>query len=193
MHSPLLLLWGLENCFEITLKECWKVPVCKKKQQRSILFDTEQKEDWKKVKEQVKLLCSWWFCLVVHSPLLLLWGPEKCRNITECWKVPVRKKKAKRNMFETEHKEDWKETSVQLQRCLCQWSEPLLTWLWPEEEHMDFSNLLQTGVCQHWYMDFCKLLHGFVKVVLYISQWCLCQWSEPLLTWLWEDEEEADW
>ena len=76
---------------------------------------------------------------------------------------------------------------------LCRWSEPLLTWLWPEEEHMNFSNLLHTWVCQHWYTDFSKLLHGFVEVVLYISHWCLCQWSEPLLTWLWEEEEEADW
>ena len=112
MHSPLLLLWGLENCFEITLKECWKVPVCKKKQQRSILFDTEQKEDWKKVKEQVKLLCSWWLCLVLHSPLLLLWGPEKCRNVTECWKVPVRKKKAKRNIV-------WHRAQRGLERNFC--------------------------------------------------------------------------
>ena len=95
---------------------------------------------------------------------------SKCNRMLES--SSSQKKRQKETLFDTEHKEDWKETSVQLQRCLCQWSEPLLTWLWPEEEHMDFSNLLQTGVCQHWYMDFCKLLHGFVEVVPGIPRPC---------------------
>ena len=70
------------------------VLVCEKKQRRSIVWHRAER-GLEKEKEQVKLLCSWWLCLLLHSPLFLLWGPKKCRNITECWTVPVRKKAAK--------------------------------------------------------------------------------------------------
>ena len=193
MHSPWLLLWGLENCFEITLKECWKVPVCKEKAAKKHCLTQNRKRIGKRERRSDISL----FLMIMFGSAFSLVVIVRTREVSKCNRMlessSSQIKKAKRNMFDTEHKEDWKETSVQLQRCLCQWSEPLLTWLWPEEEHMDFSNLLHTWVFHHWYMDFSKLLHGFVKVILFISQWCLCQWSEPLLTRLWEEEEEADW
>ena len=163
-----------------------------RKNSKEALFDTEQKEDWKKRKNK------WNFFVLddyVCFCILPCFYCEDQRSVEIYQNVGQFQFAKKQQRIIAWHRE---ERGLERNFCpawasLCRWSEPLLTWLWPEEEHMNFSNLLHTWVCQHWYTDFSKLLHGFVEVVLYISHWCLCQWSEPLLTWLWEEEEEADW
>ena len=113
-----------------------------------------------KEKEEVTFLCSWWLCLVLHSPLLLLWGPEKCRNVTECWKVPVRKKKAKRNIV-------WHRAQRGLERNFCPASAMSVSVVRAS------SNL----IVNTWISLICYI-HGFVNIDTWISLSCYMDLSK---------------